>query len=167
MNKDRINSIINIFCSIPLSLVVFGVFSLGFFVAPVIFRELVPRALASEIMTDIFLRFFPFAFVCTILTLIAELIRFLVMKKDIMNKVWYAQILALILVSGLTAYNNFNLAPKINQMRIEQKGPTLWNNSEFVSLHKQSESTSKTIFILGLIPLAIMVSNRKKTITQI
>lgn len=161
MDKNKINSTINIFSFLSLSIVVFGVFSLGFFVAPITFHELNPRALAAEIMSHIFLRFYSFAFICVSISLVAEIIRFLVLKEEVKNKLWYLQAISVIVVVILTAYNNFDIAPKINNMRLENKNPTLWTNSEFVNLHKLSEDTAKIIFTIGLIPLSLMVIKRK------
>ncbi|MBC7473094.1 MAG: DUF4149 domain-containing protein [Candidatus Sericytochromatia bacterium] len=162
MNNNKINSAINIFSFIPMSIVTFGVLSLGLFVAPTVFREITPRPMASNLMADIFTKFFLVAFICALITLFSEMIRFILLKKDILNKIWYAQIGSVILVTFLIGYSNFQIAPKINQMRIEQKGPTLWTNTDFVSLHKQSEAFAKAAFLFGLIPLVIMVSFQYK-----
>ena len=162
MNKEKVNSIINIFSFIPFSLVVFGILILGFFVAPVIFKELTQRPVASEVMTLIFNRYYPFAFICTIITLLMESIRFLCFKKDLLNsKIWLVQISAIIVVTFMTGYSNLKILPRINEMRETQKGPTLWVNDEFVELHKQAEMLGKGMFTFGLIPLIIMVTTKK------
>lgn len=141
------------------SLVIFGIFSLGFFVAPVIFTNLTPRTLASEIMTDIFMRYYPFAFVCSIIALCSESLSALFNAKTKTVLIRMACVLAICVMTG---YSDKKLLPEINTMRLEQKGPTLWNNSEFISLHRQSEELGKTSFVVGLIMLSLIITSSKK-----
>lgn len=162
-SKERFINLLDLLSLISLSLVVFGIFCLGFFVAPVIFKNLTPRPLASEIMTDIFLRYYPFAFVCSLIALLNDSVRFFVSYKITQNK--KLQILRLTCVLAIclmTSYSAKKILPEINQMRIESKGPTLWTNPYFVSLHKQSEMLGKSTFAIGLIPIMIMVISRKR-----
>ena len=146
MEKNKFNSIANVFSFIPLSITVFGIFAIGFFVAPVVFHNVTPRPLAAETMTLVFSKFYPFAFICTLIALFTEIVRVLVTKKEFFqSKYMMAQSLL-----------------RINEMRIENTTPTLWNNEEFVTLHKRSEAIAKSMFGIGLIPLAMMVLASKK-----
>ena len=162
-NKEIFITFLDVVSFIALSLVIFGIFSLGFFVAPVIFKNLTPRPLASEIMTDIFLRYYPFAFVCSLIALLNDSMRFFLSFKISKNKKTLIIRLACIFaVCVMIGYSDKKLLPEINQMRLEQKGPTLWTNNHFTELHKQSEKLGKLSFIVGLIPLILIITLRKK-----
>ncbi len=160
MNKQRINTFISVISFICFSIVVFGILTLGFFVAPVIFKTVIPRDLASEIMTDIFLRYYPFAFTCTLITILAELLKILLNKELLKSRMWMLQISLIIAVTFLTGYSNFELLPKINEMRLTHKGPTLWTNMDFVLLHKQAEAFGKAMFMFGVIYFSLLLSNK-------
>lgn len=163
MEKNKFNSIANVFSFIPLSITVFGIFAIGFFVAPVVFHNVTPRPLAAETMTLVFSRFYPFAFICTLIALFTEIIRVLVIRKEFFqSKYMMAQSLLVVAVVVMTGYSSLHILPRINEMRIENTTPTLWNNEEFVTLHKRSEAIAKSMFGIGLIPLAMMVLASKK-----
>lgn len=157
----KLISLLNIITFICISFVIFGIFSLGFFVAPIIFSHLTPRAVASETMTLIFMKYYPFAFVCSIIALLSETLNFFLNKKNTKSKLNIISLVSVILIFFISGYTSQKIAPEINQMRLEQKGPTLWTNPEFVKLHKESESLSKGMFMIGLIPLIIMIIKRK------
>lgn len=163
MNKEKINSALSILSFIPLSIAVFGILTLGAFVAPVIFGNLSPRPLAAEIMTNIFQRFYPFAFVCTLISLGMELIRIPFLGKAFLkSKLLLVQFFCVVIVAFMMGYSSIYILPEIDEMRIENKGPALWENNEFAALHKTSESLAKGIFFLGLIPLGIMIVFKPK-----
>lgn len=163
MNKTKFNSIANVISFIPLSITVFGIFAIGFFVAPVVFHNVTPRPLAAETMTLVFNKFYPFAFVCTLITLFTELVKIVVIKKEFFeSKLMVAQSLLVLVVVIMTGYSSLHILPRIDEMRLSNNTPTLWNNEEFVTLHKRSESLAKGMFGVGLIPLAIMVLASKK-----
>lgn len=160
--KNYIFSLLDIITFISLSFVVFGILTLGFLVAPVVFNTLNPRALASEIMSDIFLRYYPYAFTSILITVGSELLRFLLKSKELLkSKVWFLQFIIILTVTFLTGYSNYILLPQINDMRLNQKGPTLWTDKQFIVLHKRSEDFAMAIFLLGLIPLCFMVARKR------
>jgi len=162
LSTENLISFLNVITFITTSLIIFGIFCLGFFVAPIIFTDISPRPLASEVMTNIFLKYYPFAFVCSLIALGSDSIRFFIDTK--LNKKSKLLILKLVCVAAvfvMTAYTDKKILPEINQMRLEQKGPTLWNNNDFILLHKRSEQLGKLSFTVGLIPLIIMIVSKK------
>ena len=85
MEKTKFNSIANVISFIPLSITVFGIFAIGFFVAPVVFHNVTPRPIAAETMTLVFSKFYPFAFICTLIALFTELVKVVVMKTEFLK----------------------------------------------------------------------------------
>lgn len=160
-DNNKLSYLLNVITFISVSLVIFGIFSLGFFAAPVIFSSLNPRSLASETMTAIFMKYYPFAFICSGIALMSESLKFFISKKSNKSKLSILSLVCVSLVFLMSAYTSQKIAPEINKMRIEQKGPTLWTNMEFVKRHKQSESLGKATFMVGLIPLILMILRRK------
>lgn len=162
IKESKISSFFDVITFISLSIVIFGIFSLGFFVAPIIFSHLTPRPVASETMTLIFMKYYPFAFTCSFLSLFSESMSTFLSRKAINYKLSIVKFICIVAVFIMTAYTTNIIAPEINDMRINQKGPTLWTNPSFVSLHQQSEKLGKTSFIVGLIPLVIMIIRKRK-----
>jgi hypothetical protein len=159
--EQKFFTAMNILSFISLSFVVFGILTIGFIVAPVVFKNHIPREVASDIMSNVFLRYYPLAFTLVLVSVGVELIRlFLKTKEVIKSKLLILQFLLIMIVASLTAYSNFVLLPRINEMRLTEKGPTLWTNEEFTILHKRSEEHAKLIFMLGLIPLCFMVGRK-------
>lgn len=147
---------------ISLSIVIFGIFSLGFFAAPIIFSHLTPRAVASEVMTAIFFKYYPFAFICSFIAVMSESIRVFLSRNFQNHKLAFLKFACILSVFIMTGYTNNKILPEINNMRIEQNSPTLWTNPVFVNLHNQSEKFGKASFTIGLIPLIIMIFNKRK-----
>lgn len=165
MNKEKFNSVSNLFSIIPLLIPVIGIFIIGFFVAPIIFKNVTPRPFASDIMIMVFNRFYPVAFVCSMITLGVEFVRIVMLKKAFFNSKYLMIQTALIFsVIFLTAYSDLKILPRINEMRAEQTGPTLWTNEEFTNLHKRSELFAKITFCIGLIPIGMMVFRRNNNL---
>jgi len=163
--KSKVNKIfttIDLISFITLSFVVFGILTLGFLVAPVLFKDLNPRPLASAIMSDIFNRYYPLAFYSIMITTAVELLRVILRyKKLLKEKVLIFNFLIIVAIAFLTSYSNFVLLPAINEMRLHQNSPTLWTDARFISIHKQSENYAKAIFMLGLIPLCFIIVRKK------
>jgi len=158
-------NIFNIFTSINYvlsSIVIFGIFSLGLFVAPIVFSKIQPRYLASEVMTEIFFRYFTISFYLLIITLIIEVFRFIILKKYIRLKIYIFSILFLIATFNMLSYSYLVIAPKINELRINNTKESLWGNSEFVSLHLLSEKLGKIFFSTGIIYMILSIFSLKK-----
>jgi len=158
-------NIFNIFTSINYvlsSIVIFGIFSLGLFVAPIVFSKIQPRYLASEVMTEIFFRYFTISFYLLIITLIIEVFRFIILKKYIRLKIYIFSILFLITTFNMLSYSYLVIAPKINEIRINNTKESLWGNSEFVSLHLLSEKLGKIFFSTGIIYMILSIFSLKK-----
>ena len=161
--KEVFITFLDVVSFISLSLVIFGIFCLGFFVAPVIFKNLTPRPLASGIMTDIFFKYYPFAFICSLIALLNDSLRFIMsFKTTNYKKSLIIRWVCVFAVCLMISYSDKKLLPEINQMRLEEKGPTLWNNPTFIELHKESEKFGKWSFTVGLIPLIIIIATRKR-----
>lgn len=161
---ERTKAFFNIVEVICLAMVVFGVFTLGFFVAPEVFRNIPERELASEVMTIIFLKYYPFAFSCMAIAITIELISLLSFGKELFrSKLWLTQFTFVLFVGVLTAYSNFSLTPQINEMRLENNSPSLWGDPDFVRLHQRSEKAAKAMFLFGLIPLGIISSGKRRS----
>ncbi len=161
--KEIIITFLDVISFISLSLVIFGIFCLGFFVAPIIFKNIDPRPLASGLMTDIFLRYYPFAFICSLIALLSDSVRFFISYKISSNqKLQIVRLTCVLAICLITSYSDKKILTEINQMRLESKSPTLWNDPKFVDLHKQSEMLAKVSFTLGLMPLIIIIGSRKR-----
>ncbi|MFN8576039.1 MAG: DUF4149 domain-containing protein [Candidatus Sericytochromatia bacterium] len=162
IKESKISTFFDVITFITLSIVIFGIFSLGFFVAPIIFSHLTPRPVASETMTLIFMKYYPFAFTCSFISLFSESISLFLSRKATNYKLSLVRFICIVAVFIMTSYTTNIIVPEINDMRINQKGPTLWTNPTFVSLHQQSEKLGKASFGVGLIPLIIMIIRKKK-----
>ncbi|MFN8671603.1 MAG: DUF4149 domain-containing protein [Candidatus Sericytochromatia bacterium] len=157
LNK-QLNIFLNIFSLIPISIVVFGILILGAIVAPTIFREITPRALASETMTNIFGRYFSVSIILVSVSILIEFIRLFITKN--MSKLSITRFLLAGFIFLSTYYTANFIYPQIDKMRIENTTPTLWNNTEFVKLHKLSESLGKLSFGFGVFYFLIIIAKK-------
>lgn len=162
MKKYYLFNIISSINYVISSIVIFGIFSLGFFVAPIVFSKIQPRFIASEVMTEIFIKYFSVSFYLLLFVLVLELIRFSILKNNIKIKIYFISILLLIATFNMVSYSNFVITPKINELRINNNKETLWSNSEFVSLHRLSEKLGKTFFLTGILYVILLSFSLKK-----
>jgi hypothetical protein len=62
----------------------------------------------------------------------------------------------------MLSYSYLVVAPKINELRINNTKESLWGNSEFVSLHLLSEKLGKIFFSTGIIYMILSIFSLKK-----
>jgi len=154
---SRIESLLDITSLLTLSIVVFGILILGVIVAPTVFSEISPRPVASELMTNIFGKYYKISFFLVVVTVISELLRLLLFKEKIIKlKTTIFRLIAISFVFLSTVYTSEFIYPSIDKMRIENKTPTLWNNNDFVYLHKLSEFLGKSTFTIGIFAIYII-----------
>lgn len=154
---SKLESLLDITSLLTLSIVVFGILILGAIVAPTVFSEISPRPVASELMTNIFGKYYKLSFFLVIVTVISELLRLLLFKEKIIKlKTTIFRLIAIFFVFLSTVYTSEFIYPSIDKMRIENKTPTLWNNNDFVYLHKLSEFLGKSTFSIGILAIYII-----------
>lgn len=162
-SSNKAEATLNLISLITLSIVTFGILVLGMLVAPTIFKEVVPRSLASEVMTHIFGKYYSLGFIAISISLICEIIRFSMLKKIVMkSKLELLRFFSILVVFLFTTYSAKHIYPTIDSMRIENNTPTLWNNPDFVVLHKTSESLAKITFIFGLLGISLIVFKKSE-----
>lgn len=161
-SSNKAEATLNLISLITLSIVIFGILVLGMLVAPTIFKEVVPRALASEVMTHIFGKYYSLGFIAISISLICEIIRFSMLKKIVIkSKLELLRFFSILVVFLMTTYSSKYIYPKIDSMRIENTTPTLWTDPNFVTLHKTSESLAKITFVVGLLGISLIFLKKR------